>query len=1356
MGKNVNDGIDRPFGRFVPHILAAIFFDSRRKALLLCIINFYLFMHATQLLTCFLTFLLAFPHGLKAEETEGIRHLLVNEGHSNNHIRAMVQDRAGRLWIATESGLNSYDGYTSFNYNSSNSGLNANMVNVIHDDGRHLWIGTTGGVCVMDGQTGSIQPLGGGASRISNVQAFVPDADRGLWMMSRNNIVYADLHTHQVRLLTASRERNAYRCMVDDGHGHLLVGNYYRGICRIDMKTGRRSIVTDAAHAIDLVTVVRMRRDDRGNIWMATSDGLWRMNGAGRLLRFDHPGLKNIRELQVLRDNELWLATEERVWKIRLDTYEPLMAAAVGGVQCIYQDSYGNVWLGTTGFGIYLIGNRPSAFRTVSRALTQSLVRVGNRVFVGGESQVMCFQDGRQTATYSLRTAGFSGRVLSMGQENARHLVLAMGNRLLRMDMKTGAVTELRYGGRSVSAITFYNDYDNNKLWITTDDGIYALSQGSVRRDLMLNRVLGHQMTNGIRRDRQGKLWVGTFDNGLYVFSPRGQLVKHFTQQNGFFTNNIQHLYEDGKGRIWLCTSDGIGLVADTRRIDQCQRFGQQQGLRDPFIRCMHEDQDGNIWIGTNNGISKLDMRRHIFFNFDRSDGIPMTNFSGGMTLMPDGTMYATSVEGLCIFDADVPTRPRRPSPVKVLACLAIQSNVEQMRERRLPPDPPSRYRLRREENSLRIVFAVSDLSESAQTEYAYRVEGLVDDWTLVDENYIVFRGLSPGTYRVQIRARLHGQTWENSTATEAVVEVPGPLWRSWPARCAYLLILVLGAAYGFRRYQRHLKLLSDLDLERRQKLVEEEQGKERLQFFTNVAHELRTPLTLIFGPLEELARSRNLGMEDRQKVALLQGSANRLLTLINQLMDFRKAETHHRRLRVRRERLAPLLEKIGADFAQGNRNPRVSYAVQVEAGDPPICFDEEVMTIILTNLMANATKYTEQGTITLSMNQTEREGRTYTRVGVADTGCGIARSDLPHIFDRYYQARSGNQASGTGIGLALVKTLAELHHITIQVDSHEGQGTVFSLLLDNAATYPEALVDEAQPAVTPTLAGQMAQRQRRRRIAPIILVVEDNKEINNYIAQSLAADYTVVQAGNGEEGLRATLADIPDLIICDIMMPQMDGITMTRLVKQNMMTSHIPVVMLTAKATMDDRQEGYENGADSYLTKPFSLSMLRTRITNLLESRRLLARHVMRQFSERTSALPLSAQESDMSVLTAPTEQGHAVDGLSKLDRRFLAQLNGIIEARLADPKLNLTLVADEMGISQSTLYRKVKALTGVTTNEYIRKMRLHHALQLMTTGGRNISEAAYESGFVDMAYFRQMFRQEYGATPSDYLHRP
>ncbi|MBM6993524.1 MAG: response regulator [Prevotella sp.] len=1314
----------------------------------------------------FLLFYVMIPVVLQGQEVGKVQHLLVGNGMTNNHIKSMVQDGTGMMWIATESGLNSYDGYTSFNYNSANSGLNANMVNTVCFHDRKLWIATTGsGVSVMDEHTHNISQVDMGRQQISNIQNFAEAADGGLWMMSRNGIVRYHSQNRQFHLLKSSHERNAFRCLVDDGHGHLIVGNYYRGLSLIDIRTGKQTPLTDDRHLVDNATASRMSKDHRGNIWISTNYGLWRVSNNGRLERFDRIGVQIIREAQPVGENELWVATESEVKRIDLTTYEPCGTVPVASVQRIYQDPFHNVWLGTVGFGIYFVSHEMPMFREVSTELTQSLVRVGNELYVGGEGKVMKFKDGKLQASFPVRLRTFTGLVLSIDQEDERHLVMAVGSRLLRMDRRTGEVSEIKCEGQSVTAITFYNDHDNSKLWVTADNGIFSLSHGQVSSEQRLNRVLGKQMTNGIRRDRQGKLWIGTIDNGLYVFSPQEKLIRHFNQQNGFFTNSIQHLYEDDRGRIWLCTPDGVGLIANTQNIGQCEIFGMRQGLRDPFIRCLHQDQNDNVWIGTNNGISLLDLKRRTVFNFDNNDGIPVSNFSGGMTLMPDGTMYVTSVEGLCAFDTKMVTQPKQTSQVSIQSCIALNANVEQWSNRRLQADRNQTFTLQRDENSVRIVFAVADLAQSRQVEYACRVDGLMDEWTILDENRITFRGLAPGQYVVQIRARLHGQTLDSATLTQATIVVPGPLWLSWPARMLYAAVIITLVGYGFRRYKHHLQLVSDLEMEHRQKLTEERQGQERLQFFTNVAHELRTPLTLIFGPLEELAHSQHLSLEDHQKVSLLRGSADRLLMLINQLMDFRKAETHNRRLQVKHARLQPLVEKIGSNFAQANRNPNVTYRTEADASVPSLLYDEEVMTLILTNLMSNAMKYTSQGRVTLSMDYPLVDGQHLVRLRVEDTGCGIPAKDLPHIFDRYYQAEGVRRSSGTGIGLALVRTMSELHRVKLSVESKESMGTTFTLMLDPRNDYPEAMVCPDKQVSHPETPTPLQERQisaAHKTSQPIILVVEDNTDINNYIAQSLAPDYIVVQASDGEAGLRAAKANLPDLIVCDIMMPVMDGITMTRLVKQDMMTSHIPIVMLTAKTTTDDRVEGYESGADSYLTKPFSITMLKTRIANLMESRQNLARHIMQQLGGPAAGhnhhdeAPAEKGQDAHVPSASDMEKTDQTPKLGKLDQRFLDQLNAIVKTNLRNPKLNLPYIAAEMSISQSTLYRKMKALTGTNTNEYIRKMRLAHALKLITQEGRNISEAAYESGFNDLAYFRQSFRQEYGTTPSDYLSMP
>ena len=389
--------------------------------------------------------------------------------------------------------------------------------------------------------------------------------------------------------------------------------------------------------------------------------------------------------------------------------------------------------------------------------------------------------------------------------------------------------------------------------------------------------------------------------------------------------------------------------------------------------------------------------------------------------------------------------------------------------------------------------------------------------------------------------------------------------------------------------------------------------------------------------------------------------------------------------------------------------------------------YDENVLTTILNNLMSNAVKYTPEGKIELSLTSDENMAK----ITVRDTGYGISQDALPHIFDRYYQAKGAHQASGTGIGLALVKSLCILHEADIQAESSEGKGTVFTLTLQKRNTYPQALhkesIEDTVIAEQPMEDNIESNDQR-----PIVLVVEDNTEIRRYIANSLADDYQVIKAPDGNKGCEKAFEHIPDLIITDIMMPVMNGTELCRRLKLDIRTSHIPVIMLTAKDTQADQQEGYEVGADSYLTKPFSIPMLRSRIVNLLTARKRLASY-------------LNATEKQ--------ESEPETDTLSQLDRQFLSDITAYIEQNISDQNITMAMIADSVHMSHSTLYRKIKALTGLSGNEFIRKVRLHHSLQLMVHEHRNVSEAAYESGFGNIPYFRNCFKEEYGMTPTEYL---
>ena len=533
--------------------------------------------------------------------------------------------------------------------------------------------------------------------------------------------------------------------------------------------------------------------------------------------------------------------------------------------------------------------------------------------------------------------------------------------------------------------------------------------------------------------------------------------------------------------------------------------------------------------------------------------------------------------------------------------------------------------------------------------------------------------------------------------------------------------------------------------LEKKNHEQEQELNQERLRFYTNITHELRTPLTLILGPLEDMQKDTSLPVKQAQKLSVIHQSALRLLNLINQILEFRKTETQNKRLCVCKGNIAPLIYEIGLKYKELNQKTKIDFRIQIEKEEMLLFFDKEIVTIVLDNLISNAIKYTEQGCITLSLYQSVRNEVAYTEIKVSDTGYGISAEALPHIFDRYYQESGKHQASGTGIGLALVKNLVELHEGEIRAESVQNEGSTFyiSLLTDNI--YPNALhADSTEPAAKEDTAQATTSENTSEPTVdngkPILLIVEDNEEIQKYIAESFSDSFEVITADNGEEGKQQALSHIPDIIVSDIMMPVMDGITLCRQLKEDVRTSHIPIILLTAKDSLQDKEEGYEVGADSYLTKPFSASLLRSRINNLLESRKKL----ITQFQ----AQPVSGNQTDLNE-----KRIIIAEALSKLDNEFIEKITLLIEENLSSEKIDITYLSDKMCMSGSTLYRKMKALTGLSTNEYIRKVKMQNAERLLLEGKFNISEIAYKVGMNSTGYFRQCFKEEFGVSPSDYL---
>ena len=821
------------------------------------------------------------------------------------------------------------------------------------------------------------------------------------------------------------------------------------------------------------------------------------------------------------------------------------------------------------------------------------------------------------------------------------------------------------------------------------------------------NSELHSDFIRSIAQDEKGRFWIGTFGDGLGIYTPDLQKIKTFTQRDGFCSNTINQIIQDKQKRMWIGTGEGLVCFLSTNELNY-KTYQRKDGLINTNICAITEDKKGNIWFSNNKGISCYVTDKDCFYNYGHSDDVPAGSFSSGcVTQGKNGQIYFGSINGVCCFNPDI-TMNEQPAPAAVVTEMKILGRLSnpENNDMIINLSKGQNVELSHAQNSFGVRFNVQNYSLVNQVEYVYMLKGLENSWYTVNEsNNVTFRNIPPGKYEFFIKARVHNQEWPEE-ATSLTIRINPPLWLTWWAKLIYILASISIIYLILHAYKKKLDLESLYTLEKKNHEQEQELNQERLRFYTNITHELRTPLTLILGPLEDMQKEASLPAKQTQKLSVIHQSALRLLNLINQILEFRKTETQNKKLCVSKGNIAPLIYEIGLKYKELNQNTKIDFRIQIEKEEMFLFFDKEIITIVLDNLISNAIKYTEQGRVTLSLHQTMRNEVAYTEIKVSDTGYGISAEALPHIFDRYYQESGKHQASGTGIGLALVKNLVTLHEGEILAESVQNEGSTFyiSLLTDNI--YPNALhADSTEPVqeeMNQNTELEYSQEATLDTGKPILLIVEDNEEIQKYIVESFTDSFEVITANNGEEGKQQALSRIPDIVVSDIMMPVMNGITLCKQLKDDVRTSHIPIILLTAKDSLQDKEEGYEVGADSYLTKPFSASLLRIRINNLLDSRKKL----VAQFQ---------AQSTPGNQIDLSEKRIVIAEALSKLDNEFIEKITLLIEENLSSEKIDINYLSDKMCMSGSTLYRKMKALTGLSTNEYIRKVKMENAERLL-----------------------------------------
>ena len=1310
-----------------------------------------------------------------------IQHLGIKEGLSNNYVVSIAQDKKGFLWFATEEGLNKFDGsrfIPFYKENGKSHGINGNELNCLLDDPKDsiLWIGTQrAGINAYNYSNNTFKSYQHNANEQSSlitndITNIFASSDGNIWICTFwKGIDYFDKEKEQFihyNTNTVSGLGSDHIWSLSEGkNNQLYIGHANEGfsILSIKEKTAKnyRHIPEDP-HSIPGNEVTCIYRDKNEHIWIGTNHGLAlfiphldRFISLGKF----HKELSNrVHDIKQINENKLWIALEFGgiaiidLSQALFQSFNNLQLSIIKGdnapyglsnssIRCLQQDSFGNVWAGSWGGGINFIPQTPQRFNhysysphslnknTLTNKIALSLcVDSEERLWIGTDGNgINIFKNNQKVTVYNTSNSKLSSNIIQASFCDSKGGLWfgSFYKGISYYNPKTKQFYQIQDLGNE--DIRFFYEAENGNIWAATSNGIMVIDQGSLQ--LKKHYLLENNLTRCLIQDTQKRTWVGFYGAGLGIYDSNMQLIKLFNVDNQFPSNTINSIYQDSQQRIWIATGEGLVCFNSPEKdIHTYQIYQRNNGLANAHIHSIIEDRKGNIWFSTNKGISCLIDKENICYNFDYRDNLPLGSFnSRSLAWDKNKNLYFGSIDGVCYFNPEIVLQEQK-APLAIINSIEINNTVQNIKDnpQKIIIDGTSNITLNHTQNYFQIRFNILDYNLVNQVEYAYMLKGLNDTWyPITDPNSVTFRNLAPGSYTFYIKTRIRNQKWSEDM-TSLNIRISPPIWLTWWSKLGYIIIVLSIIVYILYLYNKHVKTQSLYKLEKQNHEKEQELNNERLRFFTNITHELRTPLTLILGPLEDLINDSQLPEKYNNRIRLIHGSALRLLKLINQILEFRKTETQNRKLSIIKGDLTNIVTEIGLRFKELNRNKNVKIIMDIEKDLDSVYFDTEIITTVLNNLLSNAIKYTPEGEILLSLHRAEKKNEKYFEIIVSDTGYGIEPEVLPHIFERYYQSEGKHQASGTGIGLALVKALADIHKAHLEVKSKLGEGTqfIFSIHADNI--YSET----PQKEIALISKKECKEKDNRQ----IILVVEDNDDIRDYITTSFNLDYQVIDATNGKEGLNQVFKYIPDIIICDIMMPIMDGLELCKVIKEDIRSCHIPIILLTAKDSQHEQKEGYEYGADSYLTKPFSVSILRSRIENLLENQKKLIRH-----------LNLNYHQENI------TDDG-AIHP-NELDNEFLMKINHLIEDRLEFEKIDIGYLSDKMCMSSSTLYRKMKALTGMSTNEYIRKIRMKYAKKYLTEGIYNISEITYKVGMNSLFYFRQCFKEEFGCTPSEYL---
>ncbi|MDR0413781.1 MAG: response regulator [Dysgonamonadaceae bacterium] len=1315
-----------------------------------------------------------------------------NEGLSNSHISQIYQDSQGYIWIATENGLNKFNGYNFTVYSEQpddSTSLRGNYVYTVLEDSRGIfWVGSMGGLLQYDRQKDSFRPFliqDSVPFYLDRVTWLLEDRDNNIWVASPGDgIICLDAESLKPRFFSKKNSQwpqDNIDCAFEDSAGNLWFGSYTNGVYLFDPETqsvrhfkydpavrgclnddrvfsicedsfGRVLIGTlgSGVNIYDQRTqtftalktgrsapenqIFSMKPDRNGNVWLGT-------DGAGIICYKPgenkttplHPALEScdlaktkVHHFFEDKQGNMWVAlyqkgilfipsTGNNFENYGFDPFEPQRSIGTNCVISVLEDSGGNVWIGTDGNGLYRIhplnrkiehffsGNTPHFPEDVITALFEDKDK---NIWIGTYVSGM-FRYNRTTKSFdshynSLNTSNRlrHGHVSSFVQDADGILWIGLnGGGLNSLNPATNRIRYHRPGRQSgISNEWIYSlcpDADG-VLWIGTSNGVnrFDLQSGTFLEPALLNDQQHTNLIYAIRQDHKGNMWIGSFF-GLYVVDRMSGALSKKTMLDGLPDNMINGIEEDAGHHLWLST--GNGLCRYNPETGECLNFYAEDGIQsNEFRRGSHfKGKNDRLYFGGINGLTSFVPSR----------------------VGDSNTLLHLAFTDLLIYN----------EPVQVGKSAILGKSL----------DESDNIHLKYNRRSFTFRFAALEYRMPQRVRYYTQMENFDKHWRRANhpDRSVTYTNLNPGKYIFKVKATLDGIHF---LEREIKVIIEPPFWLSIWAKIVYTVLFLLLTGFVYSHLHNRIR--------QKQALMEKEQQKQlsesKLQFFTDVSHEIRTPLSLILGPIEKLEEQAR-DEKTLSTYKIIHQNALRILRLVNQLMDLRAVDKGKLKLKVEKTDLNEFICKIMDSFRELAASRQIDFNWVIKNPLPDVYIDRDCIDKVIFNLLSNAFKFTHKGgKITIEAGIDLRN----LCISVEDTGIGIAKENQRLIFDRFYQVRDSqvNTKMGTGIGLHLSKMMIELHHGELFVESEPGRGCRFTLLLplDKSEYKPEEfgnttgettammvqpsvrLYEESSPEEEEKKgAGQTKQMQS-------ILLVEDDIDILNYIDSELSSKYKIYRANNGKEGLGKALKYIPDLVVSDIVMPEMDGLTLCKLLKSNDKTCHIPIILLTAKTNVEQRIEGLERGADSYIPKPFNLKHLETRIEKLLELREKL--------KLKYKAGPEEA-EAEIQVLSS--------------DEKLFLKFNEKLREQISNPNLSVSSISRELGLSRVHLNRRLKLINNESPGNYIRNFRLKQAALLLTNKRMSIAEVAYAVGFSSHAYFSNIFKEHFGMSPSEYI---